>query len=111
MAKMTKYMQAQIREDDWIKVETSHGVQWLEKDVVGIPKEWNGTFTSKELSPRLVMFLEEFFAIYATSFEVVHGFGARLSAPGYLDYTGSCTDWCVFNTVGEALDHIKELRE
>jgi len=111
MAKMTKYMRAQIREDDWIKIETSHGVQWLEKDVVGVPKEWNGEFVGCFSDYDLWEIFTNHFAIYytgsATSFEVVHGFGARLSAPGYLD----CTDWCVFNTVGEALDHIKELRE
>jgi len=33
------------------------------------------------------------------------GFGARLSAPGYLD----CTDWQVFETEKEARKHLKEL--
>jgi hypothetical protein len=32
------------------------------------------------------------------------GYGARLSAPGYLD----CTDWCVFETEQEARDHLEE---
>lgn len=32
------------------------------------------------------------------------GFGARLSAPGYLD----CTDWVVFDTKEEARDYLRD---
>lgn len=41
------------------------------------------------------------------SFEVtkVEGFGARMSAPGYMD----CTDWCVFDTEMEAAAHLADL--
>lgn len=34
-----------------------------------------------------------------------HGFGARLSMPGYLD----CTDWCVLDTEKEARDYLLEM--
>jgi len=34
--------------------------------------------------------------------EMVTGFGARLSAPGYLD----CTDWAVFDTMKEAAEYL-----
>lgn len=37
-------------------------------------------------------------------FELVEGWGARMSAPGYLD----CTDWCVFPTREEAEEYIEE---
>ena len=36
--------------------------------------------------------------------KVLLGYGARLSAPGYLD----CTDWTVFDTEQEAIDHLEE---
>jgi len=36
--------------------------------------------------------------------EIVTGFGARLSAPGYLD----CTDWAVFDTEEEAKQYLME---
>jgi hypothetical protein len=36
--------------------------------------------------------------------DLIAGFGARLSAPGYLD----CTDWCVFETEKEAWDYLRE---
>ena len=32
------------------------------------------------------------------------GFGARLTAPGYLD----CTDWCVLDTEQQAVDYLAE---
>ena len=34
----------------------------------------------------------------------ITGYGARLSASGYLD----CTDWCVFDTEQEAIDYLAE---
>lgn len=37
--------------------------------------------------------------------EEIQGWGARLSAPGYLD----CTDWCVFDTAEEAKEHLREM--
>jgi hypothetical protein len=37
--------------------------------------------------------------------EIVTGFGARLSAPGYLD----CTDWAVFDTIAEAEAYLDEI--
>lgn len=33
------------------------------------------------------------------------GYGARLSAPGYLD----CTEWCVFNSVKAAEEYLTEM--
>jgi hypothetical protein len=38
------------------------------------------------------------------SWENVKGFGARLSAPGYLD----CTEWTVFDTEDEAREYLAE---
>ena len=35
---------------------------------------------------------------------VIWGYGARLSAPGYLD----CTDWAVFDTEDEAVEYLAE---
>ena len=38
-------------------------------------------------------------------YEVVTGYGARLSASGYLD----CTDWTVHDTIKEAIDSLIEM--
>ena len=36
--------------------------------------------------------------------KLIRGYGARFSAPGYMD----CTEWCVFKTLKEAKDYLKE---
>ena len=38
------------------------------------------------------------------SWENIQGYGARLSAPGYMD----CTEWCVFDSVEEAEEYLTE---
>lgn len=37
--------------------------------------------------------------------ETKKGYGARLSAPGYMD----CTEWTVFDTEQEAKDYLEEM--
>jgi hypothetical protein len=39
------------------------------------------------------------------SWENIKGYGARLSAPGYLD----CTEWTVFDTEDEAREYLEEM--
>lgn len=86
------FMQPEIIEQDWYRVETSDGTWWVPDDCVG----------------NIIEDLEEF-ASYVEgkpqSYEKVHGFGARLSAPGYMD----CTEWCVFKTEEEAVSHLCEV--
>jgi len=36
---------------------------------------------------------------------LIEGYGARLSAPGYLD----CTEWAVFDTVAQAEQYLEEM--
>jgi len=42
-----------------------------------------------------------------SQYEVVEGYGCRLTAPGFLD----CTDWCVFDTVEECREYLQEAFE
>ena len=37
------------------------------------------------------------------SIQVTNGYGARMSAPGYLD----CTDWCVFDSAQKANEYLE----
>ncbi len=41
----------------------------------------------------------------ATRIEIVEGFGARMSAPGYMD----CTFWCVYHSIEEAKACLEEM--
>lgn len=44
------------------------------------------------------------FGVALDDITTVYGFGARLSAPGYMD----CTDWVVFNTEKDAAEYLLE---
>lgn len=77
------FMQAQITSKQaWVEIETSDGgtTYVLESDA-------HDTLQGDEGSEAVGM---------------VSGYGARLSAPGYMD----CTDWAVFDTVQEAADYL-----
>ena len=80
------FLAAEITEKErWIKVDGTHGVFYYLFD--DVPSK-NGLFDFTD------MYTGEI-----ESHEVVDGYGARLSAPGYLD----CTDWNVFDTEEEAI--------
>ena len=70
------FMQPQIVFDEWYEVETDDGMTFLPVDDVG----------------------------YDSRRRIINGYGARLSAPGYLD----CTEWTVFDTEKEAREFLKE---
>lgn len=42
---------------------------------------------------------------YQIDGDIIIGYGARLTAPGYLD----CTEWVVFDTVQEAIDYLESM--
>jgi hypothetical protein len=82
------FMEPQVVKDRWYKCDTDNGIEFVPWDVVCDD-------TSK---------LWEFVSGKLEKFELIEGWGARLSAPGYLD----CTDWCVFDTEQEAVDYLAE---
>ena len=86
------FMQRQVTEKQlWWEVETTHGTEWLPVELIG-----------KEPAD------SDAFADYCEgdvlSWEQREGFGARLSAPGYLD----CTEWSVFDTAEAAETYLAE---
>lgn len=92
------HMQAQIvGPQDWWEVETNHGTSWVQCEDVGYRDEVNAV--------RLLDYLPD---THVTSdimrWEFKSGYGARLSAPGYLD----CTEWVVLDTEDEAREHLCE---
>ena len=129
MAKMTQFMKPQIYEGKWIEVVCSDGTWWLPAvvegmDDLGIPMWWKGeltkiwknnsrVFSAQEASENMKFnCLLHFYEIYLPghspiSFEVKQGFGARLSAPGYLD----STDWGFFGTYNEAKVYLEDLMD
>lgn len=87
-------MQPQVVFDEWWEVETTDGVTFIPVDVVGY-------------NPKPIDFLDYIECPDPPAqgaYKIVKGYGARLSAPGYLD----CTEWVVFDTENQAREYLKE---
>jgi hypothetical protein len=86
------FMQRQItQKSKWFQVETSQGTDFIPADIAG---------TNPAIED-----LTDYCEGIPVSFEVIEGYGARLSAPGYMD----CTEWTVFETEKEAQDYLEEM--
>jgi hypothetical protein len=86
------FMEKQITaKKSWWKVETSMGTEFLPVDLIGEEPTDSGTF-------------EDYCEGQVQTWELIKGYGARLSAPGYLD----CTEWAVFETKEEAEQYLEE---
>jgi hypothetical protein len=91
MVKIMGFMERQITQKQlWWEVETTHGTEWLPVELVG--KEPDSDAFADYCEGQVL------------SWEQREGFGARLSAPGYLD----CTEWSVFDTKEEAEAYLDE---
>jgi hypothetical protein len=80
---------------DWWEVDTHEGTFFVQAEFVGLKKE------DVELE-KLKDYVDVADVGHIIDWELKRGYGARMSAPGYLD----CTDWTVFDTVGEAREHL-----
>jgi hypothetical protein len=128
------FMERQVEHGLWYVVETNHGTDCVPADVCSVPHVEQGqgpydedsfvAYFVEQLGPNATdterevaeskgenEWAEVAGALRAyvnghrfDSVELVEGWGARLSAPGYLD----CTDWCVFDTEEEAVAYLDE---
>ena len=84
------FMQKQITDRrTWYSVEGTHGTEFFDAEdftLQGARENYSGH------------------EINVYTVDTVIGYGARLSAPGYLD----CTEWTVFDSVSEAEDYLAE---
>lgn len=94
------FMKAQITGPSyWWEIDTrAEGTICIPEDLVGKEnitiesfKDYVGTTDSDDIN----------------DWELKFGYGARLSAPGYMD----CTEWCVFDSEEEAKDYLVDLYE
>lgn len=83
------HMEKQIEYGRWIEVETLSGTFFLDFEPVG---------------SELLQFLDVTNEDLIESIQTIRGWGARFSAPGYMD----CTEWVVFATKKEAEDYLDE---
>jgi len=102
------FMQKQVtHKQPWIEVETSHGTEWIDAVSLGLNVRDSETkthpLTDKERES-IVSQLSDYCEGTIQEWKTVRGYGARLSAPGYLD----CTEWTVFDTPEEAQAYLDE---
>jgi hypothetical protein len=100
------FMQEHIEFGTWYAVEGDNGTDYIPADVVDGARA--DRWISSE-SPWAIEKLARIFGDYTQNREIrsverVQGYGARLSAPGYMD----CTEWAVFETEGEAAQYLAD---
>jgi hypothetical protein len=112
---MSQFMQPQIVFDEWLIVDGADGVETIPADLIG-GVAWMklGTVYDTDCLEedsdmrRLLGALEAYvegFVDDVASVERVEGFGARLSAPGFMD----CTQWTVHKTREEAEAYLRDM--
>jgi hypothetical protein len=104
------FMKRQIVEQDWIEVDTAQGIwtipaELLPNVVAAFADESIEDILEEDgIADSILQYTEAYKADQIYNVELRHGFGARLSAPGYMD----CTDWTVFDTEDEATAYLDE---
>jgi hypothetical protein len=105
------FMKPEIIEDYWWEVETSNGTEFVPGGLIRDECVKLGEFYDRDNCEWFDDVANEL-ATYCESkdieeFRLIKGWGARLSAPGYMDRT----DWSVFDTREEAADYLRETYE
>lgn len=104
------FMQKQITEKRaWVQVETSIGTEFIDTSTLGMlglrdSQTETHKITDKEREEGIAD-LSQYCEGTIKEWKTIRGYGARLSAPGYLD----CTEWTVFDTVKEAEEYLEEM--
>lgn len=104
------FMEEQVtRKMDWIEIDGTHGTTWVPAEDFPMLKNavmmMQDTAEPSEASLDLADEVYEGGKESIQSLQITNGFGARLSAPGYMD----CTEWSVFDTAKEAEEYLKEM--
>jgi hypothetical protein len=102
------FMEPQIEQGQWYEVETDNGIDFIPFDVIGDvglqEGETANDWSQDDRQDAIVAAVRDYCEAAPHEVKLITGFGARLSAPGYLD----CTPWCVFATEQEARDYLRD---
>jgi hypothetical protein len=105
---MSNFMQRQITgNENWLQVETTSGTEYVRISDTSLFVRNSETLTHPATEAELFtakVKIEPYVEGNPQSWENIKGYGARLSAPGYLD----CTEWSVFATKEEAEEYLNE---
>lgn len=94
------FMQRQIEHGKWYEIDGCEGTEFIPYDLVGDVDLTD--FDGGEIPAEFADYCRN---TEATTIEIREGWGARLSAPGYMD----CTDWSVYDTEAEATESLEEM--
>jgi hypothetical protein len=101
------FMQQEITDSQtWLEIDGTHGITFIPTDLLSADEFRDATQTEYDLSDASLA--ESFGKYYDGTVESVSlriGFGARLSAPGYMD----CTEWSVYDTREQAAAELAEM--
>jgi hypothetical protein len=105
---MSNFMQHQVTGlQNWVKVETTHSTEFIDSASLSLFVR-NSDCLSQPLTDdereQTIAKIQPYVEGTPQSWENIKGYGARLSAPGYLD----CTEWNVFETEQEAREYLEE---
>lgn len=93
---------------DWFEIDGSNGLTYVAfEDSPSIALQL-AEISSPDEDARQEALIEALADHYdGTIYSVseTRGYGAQLSAPGYMD----CTDWCVFDTLAEAKQYLVDV--
>ena len=106
---MSDFMQRQVTgNENWLQVETTQGTEFIRIADTSLFVRNSQTLThpmSDEDKDATIEKIRPYVEGKPQSWENIKGYGARLSAPGYLD----CTEWTVFDTKEEAEKYLDEM--
>lgn len=98
------FMEQQIEFGKWVIVDGNCGGECIPFDICPIP-DCGEDEDSADYLARVFPILRDYVeSTRLHSVAVREGWGARLSAPGYLD----CTEWSVFDSEQEAREYLEE---
>lgn len=102
---MPNFMQRQVtRKMNWIEVETSNGTEWIPGDLGIFVRNSNASEMTDDKRAEYKKAIWEYCSGEPQEWTNIQGYGARLSAPGYMD----CTEWTVFDSPEEAKSYLEE---
>jgi hypothetical protein len=105
---MSNFMPSQVTGlQSWLRVETTQGTEFVNVAGTSLFVRDSQTLThpmSDSDREETIERIRHYTDGKPQSWENIKGYGARLSAPGYLD----CTEWTVFDTREEAEAYLDE---
>lgn len=102
------FMEPQVEFGTWIVVDGNNGVDVIPSDLVSVAdvvhlRHMLEVSDTIELADTVLADYVE--SRFAYSIEIKEAWGARLSAPGYMD----CTPWCVLDSEKEAYAYLEDM--